>query len=1031
MNRYTDPVDTIGSWYAESINEVMEMGRNKKASNPSQKKLVKYFTYAAKDVGQASEEAVIQNKCYPNGQAFYSLLWYFEHCIERDLDPKSPCFNPLLDAYLNGDISAIINPPRIDDAQRAEERRLLDTMFPQSEYPLNPRQIEAVHKALHFPFSIIKGPPGTGKTETILRIAALAVAKGQNVAVVSTNKAAVENVDQKLEREALRFYGPPSFDLLSLHETNDLAFAAACKHASLGDKKKRAKAEDPVTSAWLAFDAETNHGIHVFADGESMSGWEQNKLHGEFTAKHPLVTSTVHSLKKCFADGDVEKYDLVIMDEASQTNLIVGIVAMSCAKRMVLVGDEEQLPPVITEVHQEAMSTYAKRKKLFKKGGASPYDISRDGLSFLTSCYEVFSDRSPVLMTMLNEHFRCHPAIIGFCNQEVYGGELVIKSHPKNLATPCPIRICWYEGDYREGVWPPKAPPEENPNQKQRSTYVNRKQLLILEQEEAAHLQDLAHAGKSICILSPFRGQIYALMNSVKWILAGIVQDSDIALETSYEEESDSPRVYDPIYTLTIHKSQGREFDSVYLLPVEDGNWEWPWSQGRRLVNVAASRAKEELVVILSTKLMEDDTQYWLAGRNANVTQPARAADDKNNQEMYVRRLVEYVRRLAPEKEGQSGCDAYYGFHKSVITSVFDEVPFRQGRKRNKEWAPESCIKESLQDLRVEGVSVAQNVKLDQLSLSDGALVSEACAGRYIKSDEAHYDFVLYESHSKHVLMAIEVDGMQHRFKRKSGRPDDSQRELDETKNAVAKEVCGADLCWLGKIRMGSLATETGNAEAIEGESASKSAPRSAWPSWKCFPSKISTDANFVFLRIPSDGSTFWETEALHEKALALGANKVIANDYLPPTIEEYLEKQRRLNTQNAAKNLLRYLGEEGEHVATPPAKQPGHNERNACNSGSENVSITKCLEEWRQDSALAELLVDVSAADMNRRLVSAGYQVLEDGNYRKRKPSERGRSIGISEFSSSDAKGPYISPCYSAEARAYLAAHMQELLES
>ena len=52
---------------------------------------------------------------------------------------------------------------------------------------------------------------------------------------------------------------------------------------------------------------------------------------------------------------------------------------------------------------------------------------------------------------------------------------------------------------------------------------------------------------------------------------------------------------------------------------------------------------------------MEDDTQCWLAGRNANVTKPARAADDKNNQEMYVRRLVEYVRRLAPEKEGQAG----------------------------------------------------------------------------------------------------------------------------------------------------------------------------------------------------------------------------------------------------------------------------------------------------------------------------------------------------------------------------------------
>ena len=66
LNRYTGFASAIGSCDTASISEVMVMGRNKKASNPSQKKLVKYFRYAAKDVGQASEEAVNQNKCYPD-----------------------------------------------------------------------------------------------------------------------------------------------------------------------------------------------------------------------------------------------------------------------------------------------------------------------------------------------------------------------------------------------------------------------------------------------------------------------------------------------------------------------------------------------------------------------------------------------------------------------------------------------------------------------------------------------------------------------------------------------------------------------------------------------------------------------------------------------------------------------------------------------------------------------------------------------------------------------------------------------------
>lgn len=51
LNRYTGFASAIGSCDTASISEVMVMGRNKKASNPSQKKLVKYFRYAAKDVG--------------------------------------------------------------------------------------------------------------------------------------------------------------------------------------------------------------------------------------------------------------------------------------------------------------------------------------------------------------------------------------------------------------------------------------------------------------------------------------------------------------------------------------------------------------------------------------------------------------------------------------------------------------------------------------------------------------------------------------------------------------------------------------------------------------------------------------------------------------------------------------------------------------------------------------------------------------------------------------------------------------------
>lgn len=53
--------------------------------------------------------------------------------------------------------------------------------------------------------SIIEGPPGTGKTQTILNIIANIVKNGKTVAVVSNNNSATENVYEKLKKYDLDF----------------------------------------------------------------------------------------------------------------------------------------------------------------------------------------------------------------------------------------------------------------------------------------------------------------------------------------------------------------------------------------------------------------------------------------------------------------------------------------------------------------------------------------------------------------------------------------------------------------------------------------------------------------------------------------------------------------------------------------------------------------------------------------------------------------------------------------------------------
>jgi DNA polymerase III delta prime subunit len=74
-------------------------------------------------------------------------------------------------------------------------------------YPFgfNLSQKTAVENALTSPLTIIEGPPGTGKTQTILNIIANAVMRGESLAVVSSNNSATANILEKLKNHQLEF----------------------------------------------------------------------------------------------------------------------------------------------------------------------------------------------------------------------------------------------------------------------------------------------------------------------------------------------------------------------------------------------------------------------------------------------------------------------------------------------------------------------------------------------------------------------------------------------------------------------------------------------------------------------------------------------------------------------------------------------------------------------------------------------------------------------------------------------------------
>lgn len=72
-------------------------------------------------------------------------------------------------------------------------------------FGLNMSQSKALKNALCSQTSIIEGPPGTGKTQTILNIIANLIYRGKTIAVLSNNNAATQNIYQKLNKYGLDY----------------------------------------------------------------------------------------------------------------------------------------------------------------------------------------------------------------------------------------------------------------------------------------------------------------------------------------------------------------------------------------------------------------------------------------------------------------------------------------------------------------------------------------------------------------------------------------------------------------------------------------------------------------------------------------------------------------------------------------------------------------------------------------------------------------------------------------------------------
>jgi hypothetical protein len=420
--------------------------------------------------------------------------------------------------------------------------------------------------------------------------------------------------------------------------------------------------------------------------------YRQGTTFNEFIKDYPALLSTCHSLRDSIADGYL--LDYLIIDEASQVNLLLAGLAMPCARRIVVVGDQRQLPPI----------------PIVAANGFTPplsaYDCQRNLLGSLSELYGGSLPR-----TLLCEHYRCDPVIIGFCNKKFYGGELI----------------------------PYTSSGAERP-------------MIVVRTTEGNHMRQHREGGRSN------QREVDVIAHEVIPEYCPGFAVTDIGVTTPYRHQANKAAdVLDRSEADTIHKFQGRQKQVVILTTVLDETWRGrtglPFVDDPQMINVAVSRAIQRFILVTNFDML-----------------PA---------SRHIRDLVGYIRYHNP---GEDVAD-------STVVSVFDLLysaysqrlrPLAARLRKELKYPSEDIIWTVLHDIiaeqRYEHLAVSSQVLLQNL-LPD--LSRLTLAQRAYVQHRASVDFVLYNRVTNQPLLAIEVDG----FAFHENSPD--QRARDALKDEI------------------------------------------------------------------------------------------------------------------------------------------------------------------------------------------------------------------------------------------------------
>lgn len=297
---------------------------------------------------------------------------------------------------------------------------------------LNWEQYISVLSALSSELTVVTGPPGTGKSQVLLATTAAALLRDERVLIATNNNQSLDILFAKIRtshpycmpiRLGRKDIWPQTAHELQLWRTIakettqhpvQISYETIQKHllslfscATLGERKKRFQELLPLAISWGKYLWERYWRKQTIDPDLDHVLLEQGSLQDVlFSSGARLFGTTISSAS--LLPHKSKMFDLLIVDEASQCDVISVLPALFRAKRVLVIGDDKQLSPVFSlesDIDEQL-------------GEEVPSSLRYTRSSLFSRCAKL---SKPIL---LKEHHRSRPEIISLSNHLFYDEQL-------------------------------------------------------------------------------------------------------------------------------------------------------------------------------------------------------------------------------------------------------------------------------------------------------------------------------------------------------------------------------------------------------------------------------------------------------------------------------------------------------------------------------------------------------------------------------------------------------------------------------